>query len=112
MTHKKTFRFITTVLAFGLLTSISSGVSAADKVPYSSANCKKVSGMSKGTQESVSKKLRVSASSVRLYSIGGNSNGCTVKFDTAKGIKDVWIQDWNGGIYTDGTSYWIHWSGI
>lgn len=99
-------------LAFGLLTSISSGVSAAEKVPYSSANCKKVSGMSQGTQEKISTKLRVSASSISLYSVVGNSNGCTVKFDTAKGIKDIFIQDYNGGIYTDGTSYWIHWVGI
>ena len=99
-------------LAFGMLIGISSSVSAYEKVPFSKENCKKIRFMSKGAQESISKKLNVSVSSISLYSVTGSNEACYIQIDTAKGIKDLDIYPYNGAIHTDGVKYWFHWNGI
>ena len=110
MARFKKFNFVIVTLAFGLLTSISSDVSAAKPraVQINKTNCEKITTMSKSTVEKISRKLKVSAMSIYFYSVTGHARWCEIRVDTAIGIKTMGLYPAAGEILTDGSKHWFH----
>lgn len=77
------------------------GFAAPTEIPVTEENCKKISGISRGLKEGISKDLSIPMSSIEF--VGAYyAKVCTVKIDTLKGILRCDVTP----IYTDGNVVW------